>query len=85
MMSNGRCWRRRLAALVIVTYSRTGCVAIGSEAGRLATCPPVIEYSRGFQGRATEDLASLQVGSETAEFLSDYTVMRDQARACSRP
>ena len=46
-------------------------------------CPPVFEYSREFQARAAEELALLPEGSTIAEMLSDYAVMREQARACN--
>jgi len=45
-------------------------------------CPPVVEYSRTFQARAAGELDLLPEGSPIAEMLSDYSVMRDQARAC---
>ena len=45
-------------------------------------CPPVVEYGREFQARAAEDLALLPQGSAVAEMLSDYAVMREQARVC---
>lgn len=44
-------------------------------------CPPVVEYSREFQEQAAEELALLPEGSAIAEMLSDYAVMRQQARA----
>jgi len=43
----------------------------------------VVEYGRKFQARAAEELALLPEGSIFAEMLSDYAVMREQARACS--
>jgi hypothetical protein len=46
-------------------------------------CPPAVEYSRELQGRAADELAWLPEGSIIAEMLSDYAVMREQARACS--
>lgn len=55
---------------------------MSSEDGRLATCPPAVEYGREFQARAAEELAELPEGSMIVEMLSDYAVMRDQARAC---
>jgi len=55
---------------------------VSSEDGRLATCPPVVEYGRERQARAAEELARLPEGSMIAEMLSDYAVMRDQTRAC---
>jgi hypothetical protein len=53
-----------------------------SNLGGLRTCPPVVEYSREFQARAAEQLALLPERSAIAEMLSDYAVMREQARAC---
>lgn len=82
MMSNARCWKRQFAALAIATSLLNGCATVGSETGGFGTCPPVVEYSRELQARAAEELASLPVGSATAELLSDYAVMRNQARAC---
>lgn len=85
MMSNARCWKQQLAALAIATSLLSGCATDGSEPGRFATCPPVVEYGREFQARAAEELARLPEGSMIAEMLSDYAVMRQQARLCSRP
>ena len=82
MMSNARCWKQQLAALAIVTSLLSGCATVRSEDGRLATCPPVVEYGREFQARAADELALLPEGSAIAEMLADYGVMREQARAC---
>jgi len=60
----------------------TGCTAAGFDANGMAACPPVVEYSREFQARAAEELASLPNGSTVIEMMNDYVVMRDQARAC---
>ena len=82
MTSNVGCWRPRLAVLVIAAISLTGCGTVRSEDGRLATCPPVVEYGREFQARAADELALLPDDSAIAEMLSDYSVMRNQAKAC---
>ena len=82
MMSNDGCWRRRLAALAIATSLLSGCATVGSNGSWNWSCPPAAEYSREFQTRAAEELNSLPDGSAIAEMLSDYTVMRDQARVC---
>ena len=82
MTSNARCSMRRLAVLVIAAISLTGCGTVRSEDGRLATCPPVVEYGREFKVQAAEELALLPGGSVIAEMLSDYAVMREQARVC---
>ncbi|GGB63525.1 hypothetical protein GCM10011316_39240 [Roseibium aquae] len=81
MMSNARCWRRRLAALAIATSLLSGCATVRSEEGWLAACPPFVEYDREFQARAAEELARLPEGSVIAEMLADYAVMREQARS----
>lgn len=81
MTSNVGCWKRRLAVLAITTSLLSGCAMVRSENGRLATCPPVVEYGREFQTRAAEELALLPEGSAIAEMLADYAVMREQARS----
>jgi len=82
MPFNARCWRLPHAVLVLATIWLSGCATVRAENGRLATCPPVVEYGREFQARAAEELALLPQGSALAEILSDYAVMRNQARAC---
>lgn len=85
MTFNARCWRRRLAVLAIATSLLSGCATVGSKRGVASICPPLVEYSREFQTRAAEDLALLPEWSPVAEMLSDYAVMREQARACGSP
>lgn len=82
MTCNARCWKRRLAALAIVTSLLSGCATVRSEYDRLATCPPVVEYGREFQTRAADELVLLPKGSAIAEMLADYGVMREQALSC---
>ena len=82
MMSNARCSMRRLAVLAIATISLTGCATVASEPRIVTVCPPVIEYSREFQARAADELDLLPDESAIAEMLSDYAVLREQARAC---
>jgi hypothetical protein len=84
MMSNARCWMPQLAVLAIATISLTACATGTSEPRFVTVCPPVVEYSRAFQARAADELDLLPDGSAIAEMLADYSVMRDQARACSR-
>ncbi|MCA0871391.1 hypothetical protein LCL97_11185 [Seohaeicola saemankumensis] len=76
------CWRLRLAVLAIATSWLTGCGTAGFEAGGVAACPPVVEYSREFQARAAEELSRLPDGSAIVEMMGDYAVIRDQARGC---
>ena len=82
MTSNVGCWKRRLAVLVITTISLTACATVASDSRVATVCPPVVEYSRGFQARAADEIDLLPAGSAIVEMLADYSVMRDQARAC---
>jgi len=72
----------RRVALVLVTIWLSGCATGASDGSRLGACPPVVEYSREFQVRAAEELALLPHSSAIGEMLSDYSVMRNQAKAC---
>lgn len=81
-MSNARCWKRQLAALAIATSLLSGCATVGSEPRITTVCPPGVEYTRELQARTAGELARLPDGSAIAEMLSDYAVMRNQARAC---
>lgn len=45
---------------------------------------PVVEDNREFQAHAADELDLLPEGSAIAEMLADYSVMRDQARACGQ-
>jgi len=74
----------RIAVLAIATISLTACATGGSEPRIVTVCPPVIEYSRDFQARAADELDLLPDESAIAEMLSDYAVLRDQTRSCSR-
>ncbi len=80
MTSNVGCWKRRLAVLAITTSLLNGCGTVRSEDGRLANCPPVVEYGREFQARVAEELALLPEGSAVVGMLVDYAVMREQVR-----
>jgi hypothetical protein len=55
----------------------TGCATAGFEAGGVAVCPPVVEYSRELQARAAEELALLPDGSAIVEMMGNYAVIRD--------
>ncbi len=82
MTSNTGCSMRRLAALAIAAISLIGCATGGSEPRMATVCPPVVEYDRKFQARAADELHLLPEGTAIAQMLADYSVMRDQARAC---
>jgi hypothetical protein len=58
----------------------TGCAMAGSDVQVL--CPPVVEYTTVDQARAVEEVEALPEGAIIVRMLSDYAVLRDQARAC---
>ena len=80
MTSNARCWMPPAAALMIAMLWLNGC-ATGDFDAR-APCPPVVPYSAADQARAAAEVAALPEGAVVARMLSDYAVLRDQARAC---
>ncbi|WP_337957309.1 hypothetical protein [Paracoccus sphaerophysae] len=45
-------------------------------------CPPVVDYTSAEQARAADEVEELSEGAFIARMLSDYAVLRDQARAC---
>lgn len=77
-----RCWTRPRAALAVVTILLGGCEGVGSDAPH-GVCLPVVEYSRAEQARVADELAVLPEGAMISEWLPDYAVLRDQARACA--
>lgn len=80
MSYKGGCWRLRRVGLALATIWLSGCAAVSSDGGSLGACSPVVEYSREFQAQAAEELALLPERSAVEEMLSDYAVMREQAR-----
>ena len=60
----------------------TGCARVGSE-NSSSLCPPLVEYSRAEQALVAEEVAALPEGALIVEWLADYAVLREQARACA--
>ena len=58
----------------------TACTMAGSEGQ--APCPPVVEYSAADQTSAAAEVEALPESAALVRMLSDYAVLRDQARAC---
>lgn len=83
MKSNARCWKQQLAALAIVMSLLSGCATVSSDVRSRGACPPVVQYSRELQAQAAEELALMPAGSVIVVLLSDYAVMREQARTCA--
>jgi hypothetical protein len=82
MTFNAKCWKRRLVVLAIVMSLPSGCGTSGSDRSPAAACPPVVEYGANLQASAAAEVETLPEDSAVAALLSDYAVMRDQARAC---
>jgi len=80
MPSTARCWTPPPAALLIAMLWLTGCAMAGSEAR--APCPPVVDYTAADQARAADEVEALPEGAVIVRMLSDYAVLRGQARAC---
>ena len=55
--------------------------AMGSSEGQ-SPCPPVVDYSAADQARAADEVDALSEGAMIVRMLSDYAVLRGQARAC---
>ena len=83
MTFSGRCLKRRLAVLAIAASLPSGCGTAGSDRPAVAVCPPVVDYRAKLQVQAAFELQAMPEGSAVETLLSDYAVMRDQARACT--
>ena len=82
MPSTARCWMRPRAALAIAMIFLTGCAGVSSDAPPSA-CPPVVAYSQAEQARVAEEVTALPEGALIHDWLANYAVLRDQARACA--
>ena len=81
MKSNAKCWTPPAAALLIVMLLLSACATDGSDRTE-HVCPPVVEYSAAEQTRAAAEIEALPEGAMVLQMLSDFAVLRDQARAC---
>lgn len=81
MPSTTTCWTQPHAALVGATICLTGCAGVGSDTPPSA-CPPVVDYSANEQRQVVEEIEALPDGAVIVDWLADYAVLRDQARAC---
>lgn len=82
MPSTARCLMPPAAAPLIVMLWLTGCAAGSSDRAGPGACPPVVAYTTAEQARAAGELEALPEGAMLVRMLSDYAVLRDQARAC---
>ena len=82
MKSTARCWTPPAAAPLIVMLLLSACAMGGSDrTGQV--CPPVVEYSRATLDRAAIEVDTLPENAVLTVMLSDYAVIREQARYCS--
>jgi len=81
MSYNARCWRLRPGVLAAAMIFLNGCAGVGFDA-TVKPCPPVVEYSRAEQAIVAEELAAMPQGAMIENWLADYTVLREQVRAC---
>jgi len=75
-----RCWTPPAVVPLIAVLWLSGCATVNSDAR--APCPPVVLYSATEQARAASEVAALPESALVVRMLSDYGVLRDQARAC---
>jgi hypothetical protein len=80
MKSNARCWMQQPAAPLIAMLWLTACATVSSDSP--ARCPPVVEYTNADQARAAAEVDMLPEAAMVVRMLSDYAVLRDQARVC---
>jgi hypothetical protein len=83
MKLNAECSTLRLVGLVIVMSLSSACATVSSE-WVVGVCPPVVEYSQAEQTLAADEIATLPQNAVLLGWLSDYSVMRDQAQSCVR-
>ena len=81
MKSNARCWTPPAVGLLIAMLLLAGCAMVSSDAS--TACPPIVEYSAFDQTRAAMEIEALLEGAMVVRMLSDYAVLRDQARTCT--
>jgi hypothetical protein len=81
MKSNAKCWTQQPAVPLIAMLWLTGC-AMGASDYSGHVCPPVVDYTTADQARAAAEVDMLPQSALIVRMLSDYAVMRDQARVC---
>ena len=81
MKSKVGCWTLLRVALGIAMISLSGCAMGGSDRGN-GVCPPLVEYSTADRASAAAEVEALPEGAVVVRMLSDYAVLRDQARTC---
>ena len=83
-MRSAKCWMRPQIVLAAAMTFLTGCAGVGSEVPQ-RTCPPIVNYSRSEQAQVAKELAALPEGALIVGWMTDYAVLRAQARSCAMP
>jgi hypothetical protein len=81
MKYNAKCSKRPGVALVIAMSWLSAC-ATGSSESAPGVCPPVVKYNRAEQVKAANEIETLPDQAILADWLADYSVLREQARTC---
>jgi len=68
---------RRLLIVLMISSFLTAC-----NAGSFSSCPVIVEYSNQTEAQVDHDLALLPPNSPVKDFMKDYSVLRNEARAC---
>ena len=68
--------RRRTAVLAMAASLLAACAPVSSR------CPPPVAYDRTTLIQVAEELDRLGPNSATAVLIADYSVLREQLRAC---
>lgn len=74
-----RCLTPPATAPLIAMRWLTACATDSSETH--PPCPPAVEYTSGDQARVAEEVKALPESAVVVRMLSDYAVLREQARA----
>lgn len=65
--------------VLILASSMSACAP---DAFNLNPCPPVVAYRQEVQIQAADELQALPPDAVLRRMMSDYAVMREQARLC---
>lgn len=82
MTCHDRCTRRQCVVLAPTPILLKGCGTCTFAPVHVRVCPRVVEYEPVSEARAAEKMGLLLEGSEIEESMSDFAILRKQARVC---
>ena len=59
-----------------------GCAMSSGHSSPVIVCPPVVDYTPEFQAQMADELQLVPADGAVVTAMSDYGLMRNQARAC---